>query len=235
MTRSIKQGIKKAIHALGIDVVRFKTKKNPLAWAREYNIKTVIDIGANVGQFAREIRDVLPEAMIYSFEPVQGTYEQLVEEMKSDAYFKAFPYALGEKEETVSMHINVHSPSSSLLPLASAHKDTYPTSLETATETIQVRRLDTVVKEFTVTPNLLVKFDAQGFERHILAGGRETVAQAKVVLMELCFKELYEGQALFEELHTTLTELGFTYAGGINTKLGKDGMPLFEDGVFIRA
>ena len=42
---------------------------------------TVLDVGANTGQFALEIHKILPQAMIYSFEPLKDCYEQLMHNM----------------------------------------------------------------------------------------------------------------------------------------------------------
>lgn len=78
-------GIKKYIHqftrSLGFDFYALKDKSDGellrLRWLKEMNIKTVIDIGANEGQFASIIRKLLPESTIYSFEPIPHCYEKL--------------------------------------------------------------------------------------------------------------------------------------------------------------
>lgn len=42
-----------------------------------FDIKHIIDIGANDGHFARTIRHVFPSATIYSFEPLPDVYKVL--------------------------------------------------------------------------------------------------------------------------------------------------------------
>ena len=78
----IKKIIRRLLGMIGIRIHPVQTKE--LAFLHLYNIVTVFDIGANVGQFAQEIRAELPEAMIYSFEPVKTTYENLIKNFSAD-------------------------------------------------------------------------------------------------------------------------------------------------------
>ena len=42
-----------------------------------YGIRTVFDLGANAGQFATRVHNWIPNATIYSFEPLKDVYAQL--------------------------------------------------------------------------------------------------------------------------------------------------------------
>ena len=44
-------------------------------WLQAANIRTVVDVGANAGQFSSAIRCFVPEAQIYAFEPLPDCYE----------------------------------------------------------------------------------------------------------------------------------------------------------------
>ena len=94
--------LRKFIHKFGIDIQRYRPGPNKLGWLPTYHINTIIDVGANVGQFAQEIRLVLPQAFVYSFEPLLDCYHQLVGNMSGDQKCKAFNVALGDKEGGVS-------------------------------------------------------------------------------------------------------------------------------------
>jgi hypothetical protein len=48
-------------------------------WFKSFGIDTVLDIGANTGQFTKTILALLPNANIYSFEPLPDCFEQLQE------------------------------------------------------------------------------------------------------------------------------------------------------------
>jgi hypothetical protein len=67
----VKRAIKKPLNALGLDLVRFEPVESPpreFIWISSLGINTVIDIGANIGQFAMKIHGVVPNASIFSFE-----------------------------------------------------------------------------------------------------------------------------------------------------------------------
>ena len=75
-------------------------------WLRQRDIKTVLDIGANTGQFATMINAILPEARIYSFEPLQQCFTSLLHNTKEIENIKCFRFALGQEQAQVMMHAN---------------------------------------------------------------------------------------------------------------------------------
>ncbi len=54
-----------------------------------------------------------------------------------------------------------------------------------------------------------MKVDVQGFEKQVLAGAVETMAQIEAVEIELSLVELYTNQTLMPEMLSNLTALGF--------------------------
>src|SRR5262249_33037058 len=70
-------------------------------------ISTVLDVGANTGQFAGEIHAILPDAAIYSFEPLL-----LVEKMSHLPKFRAFDFA--------GLRLHLLAPRASSAPLSRA-------------------------------------------------------------------------------------------------------------------
>ena len=67
MSTELKDAAKRTFETLGLDI---KFHRDPLRFLRTQGIRTVLDIGANRGQFAAQVRKVLPDAAIYSFEPL---------------------------------------------------------------------------------------------------------------------------------------------------------------------
>ena len=59
----------------GISIDSFCLLNKP--WIFKSNINTVLDIGANVCDFAYLIHELFPKAVIYSFEPLDDCYEKL--------------------------------------------------------------------------------------------------------------------------------------------------------------
>lgn len=204
-------------------------------WISELGIVTVLDIGANVGQFAGSIRKVLPDAQIYAFEPVEECFAALSRNVCEDVLVRCFPYALGSEDGSTKFNKNDYSQSSSLLPLADAHIVEFPHTAKVSKTEVEVRRLDSIAPTLDLAEPLLVKMDVQGFELHVIKGGRETLARADVVITEVAFVELYEGQPSFHDLHKEFSKLGLTFCGVIEQMYSsRNDLPLYCDALFVR-
>jgi FkbM family methyltransferase len=211
-------------------------KIDELNWIRNGNINTVLDIGAHAGETSRQMRLLLPEAFIYAFEPLQEPYKKLVGEMAGDNRFASFQFALGDSNERVEMHRNEFTQSSSLLAMTDRHWQEFPFTAKTATESIEVRRLDDIASSLSLNDDLLVKIDTQGFEDRVIAGGEQTLQKARIVIVEVSFVELYQGQSLFSEIYDRFRQLGFTYSGSRDQlRSPSDGLPLQADAIFMRS
>lgn len=220
----------------GLDIRRTSSSEFNYKWLKNLNIKTVIDIGANVGQFAGKIHKILPEAKVYSFEPLNDCYSKLVSYLKHIPGSKAFNCALGDVDNcNVEMHRSRSSPSSSLLKMAKLHKESFPSTDGEIIEEISVRRLDGIAGELNVEGNLLIKIDVQGFEDKVIAGGPKTISMAEVIIIESGVEQLYEGQSSFDNVIDSMRKLGFTFKGCWDQmKSPIDGRVLSCDLIFMR-
>jgi len=236
-------GYKKYIHrftrSLGFDFYALKDKSDGellrLRWLREMNIKTVLDIGANEGQFAELIRKVLPQATICSFEPIAGCYTKLAGKFSNDRAFKAFNIAIGDKEETIEMNINDFSPSSSLLEIDDLHVQNFKHTANSVKQQIPVKTLDGLSAELGLVKPYMVKIDTQGYEDKVIKGGQEVLAGAEVIFVELSYRSLYKEQALFDTIYNDLVRLDFQYHGNFEELLSPvNGAVLQSDGIFIK-
>lgn len=231
-----KSFINRTVRPWGMELVYSHVLERPEIrrdWIKNLPIRTVLDIGANTGQFASEIRELLPDAFIYSFEPLPDAYTSLVSGMRGDGRFQAFNFALGETESRALIHRSEFSPSSSLLPMLELHTAAWPHTVEADTQEIDVRRLDSLSLE--LEPDLLVKIDVQGFEDKVIEGGRTTIGRAAYVVTEVSFLRLYEGQPLFSDIYRLLSGMGFEYRGNLwQLPDPRDGRPLQADAIFVR-
>jgi FkbM family methyltransferase len=231
----LKRVVNEGLNTFGYEIKRQHSLERAV-WLREMGIKTVLDVGANVGQFTTSIRKLLPEAKIYAFEPVEACFQDLARRRQGDALFQAFPYALGAEDGSAELNVNDFTPSSSLLPTASAHVEEFPFTARTAGATVEIRRLDSVVPALDLTEPMLIKLDVQGFEMQVINGGRETLARADVLITEISFAEFYEGQTSFEELYSEIQDLGLRFHGILEQVYStRNDLPLFCDALFVRA
>jgi FkbM family methyltransferase len=222
--------IQRSLYSLGLSVKLAKPEN--FKWLQERDIETVLDIGANVGQFATKINAILPKARIISFEPLSNCYQELATKTATKNV-SAFNFALGEEDGQVEINVSKHTPSSSLLDMAQLHKDVFSGTDYAGKETIKVRRLDDVVSELGDLGKFLVKIDVQGFEDRVIKGGMKTIQQAELIIIETSFKELYKGQLLFNGIYNLLNGLGFEFQGNMTQCFNKaDGSILYAESIF---
>jgi FkbM family methyltransferase len=230
----IKGTVRKLCGRCGLDVHRMLPYK-PLEWLRDWNIRTVFDVGANTGQFATLIHRALPQARIYSFEPLGDCCEQLKKTMASLSGFQAFDFALGDTTGRTQIHRSAAPESSSILPMGQLHKSAFPYTAQTQIETIEIRRLDEVAHDLQIEDNVLIKVDVQGTEDKVIAGGERTFARATALIMETTFVPLYQGQVLFDAIYDRLRRMGFTYMGTEHIiRDPRTGRVLQCDSLFLR-
>lgn len=236
---SYKKYIHRFTRSLGFDFYTLKDKSDGellrLRWLKEMNIKTVLDIGANEGQFALLIRKLLPQVAICSFEPIPACYAKLVKKFNNDMTFKAFNVAIGDKAETIEMNINDFSPSSSLLEIDELHVQNFKHTVNSVRQQIPVKTLDGLRAELDLVKPYMVKIDTQGYEDKVIKGGQEVLAGAEVIFVELSYRTLYKEQVLFDDIYNDLVRLGFQYHGNSEELLSPiNGAVLQSDGIFIK-
>ncbi len=191
---------------------------------------TILDVGANKGQFAYFARCQWPDAKLYCFEPLPQPRAQLKALLKDHAM--VLPYALGNARGHAKIHVASRADSSSLLPLGREQKHIYDME-ERGTQDVEVVRLDDVLADKTLRPALL-KIDVQGFELEVLNGGQNTLSQCSAVYVEASFIQLYDGQPLADEVERMLADNGFTLTGHHNTSYDRSGRRIQADMLFTR-
>ena len=99
-------------------------------WILDQKIRTVIDVGANEGQFARLAREVFREARIYSFEPLADCFKKLQKALPQDDKFFPFKCGIGSKDGKFEFFRSFHTPSSSFLKMEDLHREVFPESVD---------------------------------------------------------------------------------------------------------
>jgi len=234
MVKQIKKIIKTGFRLFGLDIRRIP-QFEPYEWLKGMNIRTILDIGANTGQFASQIHRVLPDATIYSFEPLEDCYNELLKRMGHITKFRGFNFALGEKNGQAEIYRNDYTPSSSFLPMEELHKQAFPFTAHATPQKAEIRRLDDISDKLNIVDNVLVKIDVQGMEDRVIAGGEKLMSRASVLIIETSFEPLYTGQPLFDRIYDLLHQRGYIYAGSENPgRDPKDGRILYCDSLFCK-
>jgi len=234
----LKDFVKRTLNGFGFELHRVSgSALYNAVGLRAIGIQTVLDIGANTGQFAQYIRSVLPDAGLFCFEPLARPFSELEALATRDGSICAFNFALGESEGTAEMfeHLD-HSPSSSLLRSTELNHHLYPQSRRKTAVTVAIKGLDAAVKQVGIAlkPEILIKLDVQGYEDRVIRGGRETFSRAHACLCEVSFDPLYNAQCTVGDIWNLLEEIGFTYKGNLNQAYAADGHVIFADCLFVR-
>ena len=228
-----KNFIRKAFNVIGLDIRKAKSDQKTV-WLESFDIKTVIDVGANIGQFANDARKLYPDAAIYSFEPLPGPYSELLVNTRSFTKFNSYNLALGDYEGTTEMYINEFSQSSSLLEMEDSHKQAFPHTKNTTSITVNIQTLDLIASKLELDTDISLKIDVQGFEKQVLDGGKETLNKVKIIIIETSYIPLYKDQLLFAGVHDYLTKAGFQFHGNLGQLINpNDGSILQGDSIFI--
>ncbi len=183
---------------------------------REFQVATIIDIGANVGQFASIARSLFSDTPIVSFEPLSQCYQQLVEKKSSLEPFHPVHSALGCTAGNLTINRSASTASSSFLEMADLHKRELPQTAVSHKEVVQVSVLDEVLPSFGFTAPFFIKIDVQGFELQVLQGAVETLKQTCAIVVEISSEPLYTGEPAFDTIYCFLRTQGFRYCGNID-------------------
>lgn len=193
------------------------------------HVRTIIDIGAHTGEYGAYLRNIFGAETVHAIEPNPQHSSAL--QAKG---FKVHAVALGNANlEEAEFKVSRYDAASSLRDLTPKCLEEYPQVEYCESISVPVRRLDDLIGE--VEHDLLIKVDAQGFESEIIQGGLAVFSKADVVLIEMSFVPLYEGQALFNEVHSLLAGAGLHFVGIKQQHLSKsDGRPLFAHCIYTR-
>jgi FkbM family methyltransferase len=200
-------------------------------------VALVVDIGANVGQFALVARYRWPEARIVSFEPLAACAAQVRTLFAGDARFECRLLALTDHAGTDTFHVTGQEDSSSLLPVAARQVEEFATD-EARVVRVETARLDDALPVAALPDGgaaILVKIDTQGTELAVLQGGEALLGRATHLLVEVSFVELYQGQADAGEVTTWLADRGWDLRSVYDVKTSRrTGEPLQADVLFVR-
>lgn len=151
-------------------------------YAPSHDFRLILDVGANVGEFATAAARAFPRAQVHAFEPVAGTFRSLQETTGRNGRITCHNLALGEVEEERAIALQAMSVHNSLL-LRPAGGSAIG-SPAGRTETVRVRRLDSLAAEMQMTRVDLLKIDTEGFEREIIRGAGEVIDRTAFVVCE---------------------------------------------------
>jgi FkbM family methyltransferase len=219
---------------LRVEAVRAAAEESSLALLPEgygHRMKYLIDIGANEGQWSSAVLGVISPEKLIIVEPVPAAFALLQERLKGKANVTLNNIAVGDQDGTTRFFVTRDTKGASTLKPLGEWKEHVQDSWDIRKEiTVQLSRIDTIAKELNEVS--LLKIDVQGFEITVLRGAAETLKRTMFVLVELNFRQQYEGGSIFGEVYDLLTrEYGF-YLTNLSRPLMFDREAVMVDGLF---
>lgn len=225
-------------NSCGLEILKYPTPEldRRIKLLKNYNIDVILDVGANIGQYGSELRNIGYEGKIISFEPTSEAFAILKKTASKDSLWEVHNMSLGERDGESTINISKNSVSSSILNDLPQLTDSAPEATFVKKETIKIKKLDSVFEDLNINgKNIYLKIDTQGYEKMVLDGAAESLKNVLGIQIEMALIPSYEGSLTFEEMSDKLKNLGFKLttieSGHYNKKTGE----LFEvDGVFFK-
>lgn len=199
------------------------------------NLATVVDVGANRGQFTLAARHYAPKAGVIAFEPLPAPAAILRRLFAGDPQVTLHEAALGPAAERRSMHVSGLDDSSSLLPITALYSSLFPGTEEAGALEVRVGPLREFVRPEEIRAPALLKLDIQGFEYDALLGCLDLLPLFERVYCECSFMELYTSQKLGHDVVALLAQNGFVLTGAYNPVYDPAGECVHADLLFRKA
>jgi len=243
----LKSALMSAALRLGYEVQRFEPACSRAAQLRAIlaaqRINLILDVGANIGQFGRELRrHVGYVGRIVSFEPSPSSLPKLTLTAKQDGNWVVRPIGLSAESGEADLHLfsasvmdSLHAKDESVTGGPDFH---FPDFRQTATATVH---LSTLADEYgdaiagVGTPHVLLKSDTQGHDLEVFAGAKGLAPEVVAVFVELSAQAIYEEQPSMNLIISTLQSEGFTPVAFEPVSKSPDRLRVVEfDGLFMR-
>ena len=238
---SVKHKVHRQVRRLGYDIARFDPESHPLArrsrLLSSLQIDVVLDVGANAGQYAQDLRELGFTGLICSFEPMTAPFDVLRERAAGDPGWRAFSTSARRCHRTRNYQrggqLGEQVP---CCTCSLGHLEAAPDSAYVGTEEVEIKTLDSVFDDLCAPgEHVCLKIDTQGFEGRVLRGADRSLAGIGTLQVEMSLT-LYVGEPTFVEISQLLLDKGYTMVGlepGFADP--RTGQLLQADGIFHRA
>ena len=229
------QSVKRVLQRFDIDIHRYRHSvpaRRQQIWSH-YGIELLVDVGANVGQYATAARRGGYLGDILSLEPLRDPYQRLVAAASSDGKWATRQTAVGAEVGKIAIHVSQQSIFSSVLSPSSLASEATDGVVAVADEQVPITTLDELVP--ASAKRVSIKIDVQGYERNVLQGGVRAISNATIVEMELSPQPMYAGQMLMVEAIERLEAAGLTLSLAENIWVNRrTGRARQFNGIFVR-
>lgn len=141
------------------------------------NVRTIVDVGANVGAATLYFAAQYPQARVLAFEPFPSSYELLVRNLAAFPNVTAMNFGLFDQNKQVPLYLGVQDPVTNSIALgAEVAQDAFVT--------VTLREAKAVLAEHGIERIDILKLDTEGSELPILRSISSLMAKVSVLYIE---------------------------------------------------
>ena len=167
-------------------------------------LTTIVDVGANVGQWSTMVLDLVTPEELIVIEPEPVAFAQLQKTIGARDGVHLHNLAIGDRTGVTKLRVTRDSTGASVLQPREEMHDLVGRNWTVEREIeVPMTTLDALLAD--ACDIALLKIDVQGFEKAALAGARQTLERTNFLLIELNFMPQYEGGSWLGEIHEILT------------------------------
>ena len=188
----------------------------------------MLDVGSYHGEQACEFATVFPHSQIFAFEARPISAELVRRNVATFRNIEVVEAAVQEFDGETEFHVvDEMNPGASSLFIASGVQEIHP--IKQHPITVSAMRLDTWAKRAGIRRFDLVWMDLQGAELLAIRGMGDLLQTVQAMQLEVTYRELYHGQAMWPEVRCYLEKSGMRLVDEWPDVCG-----YFGDVVFVR-
>lgn len=194
------------------------------------DFEVIFDVGANIGNFSKELFYIYPKSKFYCFEPFPSTFEKLTCNLRRRNY-NLYQLALGDKSQLVTVpQNNSNQPDTNTLVGAIKTTDS------AKHDSITISTVDEFCRNHSIKTISLLKIDTEGFDLKVLQGASNMLCKGniKVVYVECGLDPGNRYHIYFPEILSYLTSRDYIFISFFQTDIRKLNQKIhFSNALFV--
>ncbi len=151
----------------------------------------VFDVGANVGDYSLLVRQHIPSALVYAFEPAPVVYAQLTESLIATGSSMIRPHQLAFSDSEKEVELYSYAIAGKEISVLASIDRRQPTQIlqldVSTTERIQTSTIDSFRAANGIGRIDFLKLDVEGHELAILRGAAASIASGAISMIQFEF------------------------------------------------